>query len=144
MTIYFYSKIDEYGDFSNFASFGIEMEKLWWPTVEHYYQAMKFEDPKYQERIRRAETPKKAKALGLTREIKIKQNWDLEKDSIMFQAVLKKFSTHAELKKRLVETGRQEIVENAAGDYYWGCGADGSGLNKLGKIITQVRNLLRE
>jgi N-glycosidase YbiA len=30
-------------------------------------------------------------------------------------------------------------VENAPGDYYWGCGANGSGKNMLGKILQEVR-----
>ena len=57
-------------------------------------------------------------------------------------AVRKKFQTHPELRKLLIETGEQEIVENAPGDYYWGCGADGSGRNKLGIILQEIRSEL--
>jgi N-glycosidase YbiA len=39
-------------------------------------------------------------------------------------------------------TGDEEIVENAPEDYYWGCGADGSGQNKLGQILMRVRREL--
>lgn len=144
MTIYFYSKIDKFGDFSNFAKFGVEMDGKWWSTVEHYYQAMKFNDSKYQEKIRLSDTPKKAKALGFSRKIKCREDWDEIKDDIMYWAVLKKFETHATIRDRLLATGSDEIAESAPGDYYWGCGADGSGLNKLGKIIMLVRNKLRE
>lgn len=35
------------------------------------------------------------------------------------------------------------IEENAAGDYSWGCGKDGSGQNKLGHILMRVRAELR-
>lgn len=63
-TIYFYSKNEEYGELSNFAPFGIEMNGVWWPTVEHYFQAQKFNDRNYQERIRTAQTPKQASELG--------------------------------------------------------------------------------
>lgn len=62
----------------------------------------------------------------------------------MFQAVLRKFETHEELRDILLGTGDEKIVENAPGDYYWGCGADGSGQNKLGKILMRVRNRLRQ
>ncbi|MFL5243295.1 MAG: hypothetical protein ACJ8FY_14410 [Gemmataceae bacterium] len=34
-------------------------------------------------------------------------------------------------------------MENA-GDYYWGCGTDGSGQNKLGKVLMVVRSIVRE
>jgi N-glycosidase YbiA len=43
----------------------------------------------------------------------------------------------------LHSTGEQDIVENAPGDYYWGCGKDGTGLNKLGSILVKVRTKIR-
>ena len=61
----------------------------------------------------------------------------------MFRAVLKKFKTHDKLKELLLSTGEQNIVENAPGDYYWGVGKNGTGLNKLGKILVSVREELK-
>ena len=43
----------------------------------------------------------------------------------------------------LLATGDKELVENAPGDYYWGCGADGSGRNMLGRILMELRAELR-
>ena len=60
----------------------------------------------------------------------------------MYEAVLKKFKTHPMLAHLLKSTGSQYIVENAPGDYYWGCGQDGTGQNKLGEILVRVRNEL--
>jgi predicted NAD-dependent protein-ADP-ribosyltransferase YbiA (DUF1768 family) len=37
--IYFYTPEDAYGAFSNFSRHGVEMDGLWWPTVEHYFQS---------------------------------------------------------------------------------------------------------
>lgn len=146
MTIYFYTKTDEYGDFSNFAKYGIAMPNTdnaekWWSTVEHYFQAMKFTDASYQEKIRLANNAKKAKAVAYQNR-NIRADWNEVKDDIMYQAVLKKFTTHKDLKKVLINTGSEDLVENAPGDFYWGCGADGSGLNKLGKILMRVRDEL--
>jgi ribA/ribD-fused uncharacterized protein len=62
----------------------------------------------------------------------------------MRQAVQRKFETHADLKAILLSTGEQEIVENAPGDYYWGCGKNGTGKNRLGHILMTVRARLRE
>lgn len=59
-------------------------------------------------------------------------------------AVLKKFETHPEIRAILLVTGEDEIVENAPGDYYWGCGKDGSGRNMLGKILMETRAILRQ
>ena len=140
MTIYFYTKNDEFGEFSNFSNHGVELEGLWWPTVEHYFQAQKFHDISYREKIRNAPSPKQAAELGRSRKVPLREDWEQVKDGIMFEAVLKKFETHKKLKELLLSTGDQSIVENAPGDYYWGCGKDGSGLNKLGGILEQVRN----
>jgi N-glycosidase YbiA len=142
MTIYFYSTIDQYGEFSNFSRHGVELEGEWWPTTEHYFQAQKFENPEYRTKIRTATTPKQAAELGRSRKLPIRPDWEAVKDEIMYKAVLKKFQTHRQLKQLLLSTGEEELVENAPGDYYWGCGKDGSGKNKLGLILMLVRKEL--
>jgi ribA/ribD-fused uncharacterized protein len=142
MSIYFYSSKEQYGEFSNFSKHGIELDGKWWPTTEHYFQAQKFNDETYQEKIRTALTPKTAANMGRSREMPIRNDWEAVKDSVMRKAVLKKFQIHKELKELLLATGNEEIVENSPGDYYWGCGADGTGKNMLGKILQEVRQLL--
>lgn len=144
MTIYFYTKNDTYGEFSNFSPHGVELDGLWWPTVEHYFQAQKFAEADYRERIRNAHNAKQAANLGRSRKVPLRADWEEVKDEIMYQGVLRKFQTHAELKILLLSTGDQEIVENAPGDYYWGCGKEGTGLNWLGEILVRVRGELRE
>ena len=142
MVIYFYTTQDEYGEFSNFSKHGIEVDGLWWKTVEHYFQAQKFSDAIYQEKIRLAHSPKQAAELGRSRKLPIRSDWEHVKDEIMFKAVMKKFLTHPSLKQLLLDTEDQEIIENAPGDYYWGIGKDGTGQNKLGQILIKVRNKL--
>ncbi len=143
-TIYFYAQTDAYSEFSNFAPYGIAVGEVWWRTVEHYFQAQKFHDAEYQERIRLSNKPKDAKALGMIRKIPLREDWEAVKDEIMLDAVRKKFETHEVPRDLLLSTGDLPIVENAPMDAYWGCGPDGSGLNKLGKILMQVREELRE
>ncbi|MEJ6389129.1 NADAR family protein [Gymnodinialimonas ulvae] len=142
-TIYFYAQTDPYAEFSNFAPYGVEMEGTYWRTVEHYFQAMKFHDAAYRERIRTASKPKDAKALGMTRHLPIRPDWDAVKDGIMYTAVSRKFRTHPAPRALLLATGDADIVENAPMDYYWGGGQDGTGLNKLGRILMRVRSDLR-
>lgn len=144
MTIYFYGQTDLYAEFSNFAPYGIEMDGIWWRTVEHYFQAQKFIDNAYRVRISKTSTPKKAKALGRTRTLPIRDDWDSVRDEIMLVAVRKKFTTHPNLKALLLSTGVESLAEAAHGDYYWGIGADGTGQNKLGNILEQVRSELRD
>lgn len=142
-TIYFYAQTDAWAEFSNFAPFGVEMEGTWWRTVEHYFQATKFHDAAYRESIRQCAKPKQAKALGMTRAVPLRADWDDVKDAVMLAAVRVKFTTHAGPRALLLSTGAARIVENAPMDAYWGCGPDGQGLNRLGAILMQVRAELR-
>lgn len=142
-TIYFYAQTDDYAEFSNFAPYGVEFDGRWWRTVEHYFQAMKFHDDAYRERIRRCSRPKDAKALGMTRKIPLRADWEDIKDQIMLDAVRRKFRTHELPRDMLLGTGRAKIVENAPMDAYWGIGPDGAGLNRLGEILMLVRRELR-
>jgi hypothetical protein len=142
-TIYFYAQTDTFSEFSNFAPYGIAMGGAWWRTVEHFFQAQKFHDEGYRERIRLANRPKDAKALGMTRSYPLRPDWEEVKDAIMLQAVTAKFETHEKLARLLLSTGERAIVENAPMDAYWGCGPDGKGQNRLGKILMAVRDQLK-
>lgn len=144
MTIYFYTPREQpYGCFSNFSRHGVDLDGAWWPTTEHYFQAQKFTDAAYVERIRAAHNPMQAAELGRSRKMPLRPDWERVKDVVMLKAVQRKFELHAEIREILLSTGEKEIVENAPGDYYWGCGADGSGRNQLGKTLMQVRAILR-
>lgn len=144
MPIYFYVPREEpYGCFSNFSPHGVELDGEWWPTAEHYFQAQKFAGTPHAEAVRRAHTPKDAANLGRDRSRPLRGDWEAVKDAVMRRAVLRKFETHRALRDLLLSTGDEEIVENAPGDYYWGCGADGTGKNMLGKILMEVRETLR-
>lgn len=144
MAIYFYSKTEAYSQLSNFSPHGVEMDGAWWPTVEHYFQACKFADAAYREKIRIARLPKDAKTLGRSRVLPIRADWDTHRDEVMLQAVRCKFQTHRDTREILLSTGDEELIENAPMDYYWGCGRTGTGQNKLGQILMRVRQELRD
>lgn len=144
MTIYFYTAGEAYGCFSNFSRHGFELDGLYWKTSEHYFQAQKFAGTKYETRIREARSPKDAANLGRRRDFPLRKDWESVKDDVMRRAVLKKFQTHEDIRGILLNTGEEAIVENAPGDYYWGCGQDGTGKNMLGVILMEVRDQLRE
>ena len=144
MPIYFYSTQGDYGCFSNFSRHGFELDGKYWPTSEHYFQAQKFVGhPDHVEAVRIAKSAKEAAARGRDRGRPLRKDWEQVKDDVMRKAVLRKFETNAEIHEILLSTGDDEIVENAPKDYYWGCGSDGSGKNMLGKILMEVRTILR-
>jgi ribA/ribD-fused uncharacterized protein len=143
MTIYFYSHNENpYGCFSNFSSHGFELDGVYWATSEHYFQAQKFVGTEHADVIRKASSPLKAADMGRERSRPLRSDWESVKDDIMRRAVLKKFETHADIRAILLATGDEDIVENAPGDYYWGCGKDGTGKNMLGQILIETRTAL--
>src|SRR5690349_14921848 len=145
MTIYFYSPTENpYGCFSNFSRHGFELDDLYWPTSEHYFQAQKFAGTSHFDAVRNARTPKQAAEIGRDRSRPLRKDWEQVKDDIMHRAVLRKFETHADIRQLLLATGDALIVENAPRDYYWGSGQDGTGQNKLGLILMEVRDLMRK
>jgi ribA/ribD-fused uncharacterized protein len=146
MAIEFYSTNDDYGAFSNFSAHGFKLDGVWWPTSEHYFQAQKFagtNDP-YMKEIREAKSPMIAARLGRSRKVKLRRDWESAKDAVMRRAVLKKFETHAEIRDLLLNTGDEKLIEKTTDDYYWGVGTNGAGKNRLGQILMEVRQILRE
>ncbi|MGC4042185.1 MAG: NADAR family protein [Armatimonas sp.] len=140
MPIRFYSTSAEYAFLSNFSAHGFRLDGVYWPTVEHYFQAMKFPDnPEYQEKIRTAVSPKTAKSLGRTRAVPIRADWNSVRDDIMRRAVMAKFAAHPELAEALKNTGTEPLIEASPRDYYWGEGRTGTGKNRLGEILKEER-----
>lgn len=141
--IYFYSALEEpYGCFSNFSPHGFVLNGDWWPTSEHYFQAQKFAGTPYADKIRETKSPMIAARMGRSRKYPLRADWNEVKDAIMREAVMQKFTSNRGIREILLSTGDAHLVENAPSDYYWGCGADGSGKNMLGQILVQVRETL--
>ncbi|MBE9124629.1 MULTISPECIES: NADAR family protein [unclassified Coleofasciculus] len=146
MTIYFYKADGLYGCFSNFSLHPIEIDDLYWSTVEHYYQAHKFvgtEDEAAILAIRNAQTPLEAATLGRDRTRRRRSDWEQVKLQIMWRGVLRKFLTHTDIQAILLNTGEELLVEDSPCDYYWGCGKDKTGQNQLGKTLMNVRQEIR-
>ncbi|MGE0039309.1 MAG: NADAR family protein [Xanthobacteraceae bacterium] len=143
MVIRFFSQSETHREFSNFAPFPIDLDGFDWATTEHYYQAQKFADPDMQSKVREAVKPIIAKNLAHKYRGRIRPDWDAIKDEVMYRAVRRKFELHPPLRELLLATGDEPIVESAPSDFYWGEGRDGTGQNKLGKIIERIRAELR-
>ncbi|MBC1611668.1 DUF1768 domain-containing protein, partial [Listeria welshimeri] len=66
--------------------------------------------------------------------------WESMKDEVMLKAIRAKVEQHSEVKEILLSTGNAILVEHTEKDNYWGDGGDGSGKNRLGKILMKVRD----
>ncbi len=155
MTIYFYKVENPYGYLSNFSPHSIYLDGADWSTVEHYYQAQKFVGSPNEfviPLIAAAPTPEAAAALGRDsrkgsalrdRTLILRSDWEEVKRPIMRSAVLQKFMSHRDIQQQLLATGDETLIEDSPKDYYWGCGADRTGHNYLGKILMNVREEIR-
>lgn len=141
MTIKFYKTKDPYGFLNNFYPSRMFVYGRWWNNVEAPYQSMKTDTPEERDAIWMAKTPREARDLGQT--VTIRPLWDEMKYGVMFDCVLAKFLQHPNLRKQLMETGDEELIEDSPVDWYWGCGKDGTGQNNLGCILREVRFTLR-
>jgi ribA/ribD-fused uncharacterized protein len=141
--IRFHRIIDAFGEFSNFAPYPIALKGKQWPTTEHFYQAQKFAGTNREEEIRRARSPAEAARMARDPRYVVRSDWNMTKDVVMLAAVRAKFRQYRRLADKLLGTNDALIVEHTAEDAYWGDGGDGSGENRLGRILMHVRAELR-
>lgn len=142
---------------SNFTPCEIEHQGIKYPSVEHFYVAMKVNDQQlingkyytpadFREMIAKIPEPGKVKRIG--RLSKIRSDWDLQKLKVMNWVVRQKFNNNEELKQLLLDTNDVDLVEgNLWHDNFFGsclcdkCGNKGQ--NNLGKILMDVRKEIK-
>lgn len=139
--VYFYPP--EYYVFDNFSSFQVEYKGKIYPTSEHAYQSQKFvnTDPKLAEDIRNAKSAHEAFKMAENNSDKKPKDWDNVKLDVMKEILICKVNQHEYVKKKLLQSGDREIVEDSWRDSYWGWGEDRKGKNHLGKLWMEVREL---
>ena len=136
----------DYAFLSNFYESPIEFEGIKYPTVEHYFQAMKTLNLSERKNIADAPTPGKAKQFG--RSVWLRADWENVKDDVMLAGLRLKFQI-PELRTELLNTGDAELIEgNFWHDNTWGdcvCDKclDKPGENRLGKLLMKVREEIR-
>ena len=141
---YFLARTDVEHPLSAYSKFGFELDGAEWPSVEHYYQGMKFEEGEVRESIRTADHPGKTAKLARANKKQVRKDWKQVREVMMTRAVYIKCRTHPVIAEQLLATGDQPIVETSMYDYYWGCGRDGRGHNTYGKVLMAVRDKLRQ
>ena len=133
---------------SNFYPCKIEHQGITYPTVEHFYVAMKVNDEQlingryytpgdFREMVSKISSPGHVKKIGS--KVKLRKNWNEQKLEFMNWAIREKFSDTT-LKELLISTGNSELIEgNYWNDRFWGV-CNGKGDNNLGKILMKVRD----
>lgn len=145
----------KYWFLSNFYPCKIEYQGITYPSVEHYYVAMKVKNDQtingvyytsadFREYIAKIDSPGLAKKIGTM--IKVRSDWEEKKLEFMDYGLREKFKDD-QLKEMLILTGNDMIIEgNYWHDCWWGqCNCDkcvGKGKNNLGKLLMKIRDEL--
>jgi len=146
----------EFMAFSNDAKKTVEIAGTTYPTVTHYVgsmEALESKNDTVNEKIMKAASAKAAKAY--LKKLAKNEAWEAKKDQVMRDAIRAKFTQHPELRTKLLDTGKRPIGFADARDIYWGIGTSMDtdkaktaskwrGLNKLGKILEELRSRLSD
>ena len=160
--IYFFKEREGYGYLSNnfYSPFIIDNKK--WPTVTHYFEAMKYKGTPYEEQIRLAPTPIHALVLSEKKYVTLHENekidakmyfirnntysyrkdWDMVMLDILKHAIKEKFKQNPHLERKLLKTQSSLLIYNNIYDSQLGIGVNKKGQNILGKLLMAYRDVL--
>ena len=148
--IRFCTPTGKYWFLSPLAIFPIKMSvdgiEFTFPSVEHYYQAMKFyaSDPRFKV-ILNMKNPDDARLITKTPEYKVNRRADFDKQKfdIMERGLRAKFAQNRDVAEMLRETGDAILLKACPVCYNCGFGI-GSGENRIGKTLMQIRKELQK
>ena len=138
--ICFYSEHMPTSWLGNYSQTPIMVDGEKWNTVEHYFQAQKFDSTTYQNKIKSIPNPDGAKKFAWSIQSFEKKNWSDIKINIMKKGVEAKFKQYKNLSSSLRKTQNRELIERTNKDYFWGKSLSGTGLNKMGEILMELRD----
>jgi ribA/ribD-fused uncharacterized protein len=125
---------------SNFWPVTVVLDGIAYPSVECAYQAAKTVILTERKQFTSL-TAGQAKRAGKT--VTMRKDWNEIKLDVMTHLVEQKFILNDVLRKKLLATGNEELIEgNAWNDTFWGV-CKGKGANHLGKIIMGIRTKLQ-
>ena len=129
---------------SNFSAFSLRWKGRKFDTSEHAYHFEKFRgDALVRGLVADAISAHEAfKIAEQHREFR-RPDWDAVKVDTMRSILHAKVGQHEYVRRKLLETGDRELVENSWRDGFWGWGADQQGQNMLGKLWMEIRAEIR-
>ncbi|SFG38740.1 hypothetical protein SAMN05518865_111183 [Duganella sp. CF458] len=143
--------------FSQWFEAEFVIDRVRYPTAEHFMMAEKarlFGDTAALDRILQSRNPAAVKAAGRAVQGFDDEAWAENRWDIVVKANHAKFSQNPPLKKFLLATGEQVLVEASPVDFVWGTGfaadsphaenpSEWTGMNLLGFALMEVRSRLR-
>jgi ribA/ribD-fused uncharacterized protein len=145
--VFFYEQ--EFYVLSNFSAFAVEWKGHLFPTSEHAYHWEKFLFPDrltgatLRSEIRYAKSAHEAFKIAEANRDKMRDDWPFVRHNIMFDILRAKVNQHEYVRRKLLETGDRELIEDSWRDDFWGWGPNKDGQNVLGRLWMEVRAELR-
>ena len=137
--VFFYEQ--EFYVLSNFSAFCLLWRGELFYTSEAAYHWEKFPDnPELQIRIQTAVSAHEAFRLAYENRELCRADWKDVRVSIMKSILQEKFIQHEYVRRKLLETGDRELIEDSWRDDFWGWGANKNGQNQLGKLWMEIRD----
>lgn len=142
-TILFSRKDEDYKNFCTNSEHPFLFNGHIYKTIDHFIQSEQFRDEKIKALVRESKTSDEAIMLGKVKIFDRRSDWKLIRCHAMRHALLAKFSQHPELAIKLVNTGNIILLSNSR-DLFWGRGSLNNGKNMLGRMLIDVRVILRK
>lgn len=108
-------------------------------TSEHAYHSEKFEDENVKELLHNARSAHDAQKIAEAHRDKYRGDWTEVRIEIMKNILRAKVNQHPYVKKKLLESGTKELIEDSWRDSFWGWGPNKDGQNQLGKLWMKIR-----
>lgn len=140
--VFFYEH--EFYVFSNFSSFMIEWKGKLWMTSEHVYHSERFDEEGRKDAVRTMRSAYDAFTYAQENKSFQRSDWNDVKVGIMKEILRAKVAQHAYVKKKLLESGERELIEDSWRDDFWGWGPNKDGKNQLGKLWMEVRTEVKK
>ena len=139
--VFFYEQDHYY--LSNFSAFKVEFDGRVFDTAEHAYHFQRFTIHEDRVAIICADSAHSAFRYAQDNKARQRPEWNSVKAVTMLDILRAKAEQHEYVRRKLLQTGERELVENSWRDDYWGWGPNRDGLNMLGNLWMEVRAELR-
>jgi len=141
--VFFYEP--EFYVLSNFSAFTVNWGGHRFDTAEAVYHWEKFPSGRRDIRWEILMAPSAHEAYQIAQRHKDQRHkdWDAVKVDIMREILIAKVKQHEYVRRKLIETGDRDLIENSWRDDFWGWGPNRDGKNVLGKLWMDIREELR-
>lgn len=130
----------EFYPLSNFSAFRLIWKGHCFDTSEAAYHWEKFPTrPDLQHDIMQAMSAHEAFKFAETHKADRRPDWGAVKVPIMLTILRAKAEQHEYVRRKLLETGDRDLVEDSWRDDFWGWGPNKDGQNMLGKLWMIIR-----